>query len=345
MNDGGRVLLECDHVVKHFRSRAAIVHAVNDVTLSVNAGETVALVGESGSGKTTVGRMVLGLIRPTSGTIRYRGEPLPHSARARPMRSLRRHIQAVFQDPLDSLDPQMRVGRAIREPLDRMQLEKSPADRDQRVREVADLVGLSASLLRKYPHQLSSGQQQKVSIARALGPRPDFIVLDEPTSVLSPRDRADLVELFRKVQDETGVAYLFITHDLNVVERIANRVAVMYLGNIVEHGPVETIFEEPAHPYTKALLSAVLVPDPRHRGKGAVLRGEIPSPIAMPPGCPFASRCPVALPMCVTALPGLEPLGSRASVLASAAHPRVVACFRAGEVIDGSAGREVRDQV
>lgn len=316
-------IIECVNVVKHFPTRSkALVHAVNDVTFAIESGETLGLVGESGSGKTTVGRLILGLIAPTAGVIRYRGQTISNLTPRR-MRDLRPRIQAVFQDPYDSLDPRFRVNATIREPLERMELLRSDVARRDRVAEVAEMVGLEPDLLDKYPHQLSSGQQQKVAVARALASNPDFVVLDEPTSVLSPKDRAELVELLRRLQQELSAGFLFITHDLKVVERIAKRVAVMYLGKIVECGKVVDIFRAPTHPYTQALLAAILPPDPAHRGSVRVVKGEIPSPIDLPRGCPFASRCPLALPTCTTSEPQLEsnPYSSDSS--------HEVACFRA----------------
>jgi len=323
-------LIDCREVVKRFPIAGSrdSVQAVNEVSFAIGAGETLGLVGESGSGKTTVGKLLLGLHQPTAGEIRFRGEQIGGIG-DRAFRAHRPRIQAVFQDPSDSLDPRKRVRDAIAEPLERMGLLADRAARRARVAEVADTVRLPERLLDCFPHQLSGGQQQKVGVARALASRPEFIVLDEPTSALSPSARAELIAILAELQRELGVAYLFITHDLKVVESIAHRVAVMYLGRIVETGAVEQVLGHGVHPYTQALMSSVLPPDPSRRGAVKVLEGEIPSPIHLPPGCAFASRCPLAAESCRAAVPPLAAVDPDGR--AAAGGGQQVACIRTEE--------------
>lgn len=312
-----RPLIECREVVKHFpipHSKEK-VQAVNGVSIQVQQGETLGLVGESGSGKTTVGKMLLGLHRPSGGEIEYRGEAL-HSLTSKDFRRFRPKIQAVFQDPFDSLDPRMKVRDVIAEPLQRMGLYGGAQERSARVAEVAALVRLSDRNLGQYPHQLSGGQQQKVGVARALASSPEFVVLDEPTSALSPVARAELINILAELQQRLNVAYLFISHDLKAVERIADRIAVMYLGRIVEEGTVQEVAGSGVHPYTQALMASVLPSEPGSRARVRVLEGEIPSPIDLPPGCAFASRCPLALPECLERIPPLLPVEGRGQEIA-----------------------------
>jgi peptide/nickel transport system ATP-binding protein len=296
------------------------VRAVNGISFQIERGEALALVGESGSGKTTVGRCVLRLIEPTSGAICFRGEDIlamtPEQFRER-----RRHLQLVFQEPYDSLNPRMRIGAIVGEPL-QLVIDLPPRRRIQRVAEVLDLVGFDTSVLTKYPHQMSAGAQQRVGLARALVTEPDLVVLDEPTSALDVSIRAEILNLLIDLRERLGLAYLFISHDLTAVRRVCSRVAIMYLGKIVETGATEQIFERPLHPYSRALLSSVLYPDPDQKPPRFFLSGEIPSPIDLPAGCHLHQRCPWAVAACGRSYPPLETL----------LPGRSAACFRAGEM-------------
>ncbi|HYB40131.1 MAG TPA: ABC transporter ATP-binding protein [Candidatus Methylomirabilis sp.] len=313
-------VLAVEGLVKHFPvGHGRAVKAVNGVSFHIARGEALALVGESGSGKTTVGRCVLRLIEPTAGAIAFRGEDIlamaPEQFRAR-----RRHIQLVFQEPYDSLNPRMRIGKVLDEPL-MLAGAGAPSARRSRVHDLLDMVGLGRSFADLYPHQLSGGEQQRVGIARAIATDPELVVLDEPTSALDVSVRAEILDLLLDLQERLGFAYLFISHDLTAVRRVCQRVAVMYLGRIVETGRTEDIFERPLHPYSRALLSSVLYPDPRKERERFVLTGEIPSPIDLPSGCALHARCPWARPECDLSAPALEPL----------LPGRYVACFRARE--------------
>jgi oligopeptide/dipeptide ABC transporter ATP-binding protein len=301
-------LLRVSHLVKTFpapRSRGR-VWAVNDVSFSVSEGETLGLVGESGSGKTTVGRCILGLLRPTSGTVMFEGRDLADFRGKR--RSLRAKVQIVFQEPYDALDPRRPVGEAIKEPL-RLFRNLSEVGRVRRVMEVATSLGVNAADLARFPHELSAGLLQRIGIARAMVTEPRLIVLDEPTSLLDASARSEIIELLMELQRSTGVAYMFISHDLTAVRHISHKVAVMYLGKIAEQGSAEQIFANPLHPYSGSLLSAVLSPDPRAERSPLVLKGEIPSPINLPAGCFLHSRCPIAIDACSSIEPGLVDIG------------------------------------
>jgi oligopeptide/dipeptide ABC transporter ATP-binding protein len=316
----GASVLAVQALVKHFPvGHGRAVKAVNGVSFQIERGEALALVGESGSGKTTVGRCVLRLIEPTSGAIAFRGDDIltmtPEQFRGR-----RRHLQLVFQEPYDSLNPRMPIGRILDEPL-MLAGRGSPAARLSRVQDLLDMVGLGRSFIDLYPHQLSGGEQQRVGIARAIATDPDLVVLDEPTSALDVSVRAEILDLLVDLQARLGFAYLFISHDLTAVRRVCQRVAVMYLGRIVETGRTDEIFERPLHPYTRALLSSVLYPDPAREQARFQLTGEIPSPIDLPPGCPLYARCPWSRPECDLSVPPLEAL----------LPDRHVACFRARE--------------
>ncbi|MFT3866075.1 MAG: ABC transporter ATP-binding protein [Solirubrobacterales bacterium] len=315
-------LLEVDELSKRFRVRGRrrkYVHAVNGVSFDLRRGETLGLVGESGSGKTTVGRCVLGLERPTDGSIRFHGTDIAGLGR-RGLRSIRQRIQIVFQEPYDSLDPRLRLGDSIALPL-KAAGEVGRKERSRRVSELAELMGLEQEDLRCFPHELSAGQLQRAGVARAMATEPEVIVLDEPTSLLDVSVRATVVALLRDVQRKAKVAFIFISHDLTAVRHISDRVAVMYLGRIVEVAPTEEIFAAPRHPYTKALLSAVLLPELGARKDRYRLAGEIPSPIDLPVGCSLCARCPVAIEACGAAPPRLAAF--------SPGHR--VACIRAGE--------------
>lgn len=270
--------------------------AINGIDLQICPGETFGLIGESGSGKSTVGRCVLDLLKPTDGSIHYKGEDLIHCDRHR-KKKLRREMQMVFQDPYYSLNPRSTTWDTVYETL-RVDKSLGQEELSERVREVLGAVYIKEEEYGKYPHQLSAGQQQRVGIARAIVSRPNFIVLDEPTSSLDVSIRAEIIGLLGELQQEMGVAYLFISHDLSTIKYLCHRVAVMYLGSIVEYGSVTQIFEGRSHPYSKALLASVMAADPKVGRSSYKLTGEIPSPIDLPPGCPLASRCPEAGEAC-----------------------------------------------
>ncbi|PYT36166.1 MAG: peptide ABC transporter substrate-binding protein [Acidobacteria bacterium] len=305
----GRPLLEVTDLKKYFPIRRGVfsrisgwVRAVDGVSLRIAPGETLALVGESGSGKTTTGRCILRLLEPTSGRVVFDGTDLL-SLPARAMRRMRRQIQVVFQDPYGSLNPRMRVGTIVREPFDIHRIGANRRERDEMVAALLRRVGLDPGMRDRYPHEFSGGQRQRIGVARALALRPRLIVADEPVSSLDVSVQAQVINLFIDLQEEFRIAYLFIAHDLAVVERIADRVAVMYLGQIVEVAARGEIFRNPLHPYTRALLQAIPIPDPARARERQVLRGDPPSPAQPPPGCRFHTRCPSAVEAC----PRIEP--------------------------------------
>jgi peptide/nickel transport system ATP-binding protein/oligopeptide transport system ATP-binding protein len=304
-------LLNVTNLVKNFdlrvnngaRRKKRIVQAVTNVSFSVGKGQTLGLVGESGSGKTTVGRCILRLIEPTSGTVEFEGQDLG-TLKFEELRALRRKMQIVFQDPFASLDPKMTVGSSISEPLI---VQNVPGDHADKVIELLELVGLSADHAQRFPHEFSGGQRQRIGVARALALNPALIILDEPVSALDVSIQAGVINLFEDLQSRLGMSYIFIAHDLSVVRHIADRVAVMYLGKIVEIGEQQAVYEHPTHPYTKALLSAVPLPDPktersRHR---IMLEGDVPSPVNPPSGCRFRTRCWKAQDVCAQEEPML----------------------------------------
>ncbi|MCM2317613.1 MAG: dipeptide ABC transporter ATP-binding protein [Thermoanaerobaculia bacterium] len=307
-------ILEVRDLRKHFPIRRGLlartvgsVRAVDGVSFSIAQGETLGLVGESGSGKTTTGRCVLRLVEPTSGEIRFDGTDL-RALDAEPMRRMRRHMQIVFQDPYGSLNPRMRVETLVGEPLEIHEPSLSKADRRVRVASLMERVGLSPDLMRRYPHEFSGGQRQRIGIARALATSPKFLVLDEPVSALDVSVQAQVINLLQDLQRDLGLTYLFIAHDLAVVEHISQRVIVMYLGRIMEEASRDDIYAHPLHPYTKSLLSAVPVPEPGAKKARVELRGDIPSPAAPPPGCVFQTRCPIAQERCRVEIPALVEL-------------------------------------
>ena len=290
-------LLEVTDLVKHYRVRSGgLLRAVDGVSFHLGAGETLGLVGESGGGKTTVGLSVLRLVRPSGGTVSFEGRDVLAADRAE-MKALRQRMQVVFQDPIGALDPRKSVGDSVAEGL-RIQGLAPRAEARRRAVEVLDRVGLTAQQARSLPHELSGGQLQRVGIARALVLDPRLLVCDEPVSALDVSIQAQIINLLLDLQAERGLAYLFIAHDLTLVKHISDRVAVMYLGRIVESAPAAELFNSPAHPYTRALLSAVPTDHPADAGQRIVLRGEIPSAAAPPAGCAFAPRCPDAMAEC-----------------------------------------------
>ena len=316
-------LLSARGVSKHFPTKASwpwqkapAVRAVTEVDLDVAAGETLGLVGESGCGKSTLGRTLLRLLEPTGGTITFDGTDVTHLTQ-RALRPLRKQMQMIFQDPYASLNPRMSIGAAIAEPLEIHHLAKTKTERDDRVAELLAKVGLRADAARRYPHEFSGGQRQRVGIARALAVRPKLLVCDEPISALDVSIQAQIVNLLEDLQTAEQLTYLFISHDLKIVQHVCDRVAVMYLGRIVEIAEAATLYREPKHPYTQALLSAVPRIDPAKRKGRIVLTGDVPSPLAPPSGCPFHPRCPVKdkPKACFDELPKLRVLsnGSRAA--------------------------------
>ena len=304
-------IIEVNNLTKHFTVKSSrglrvirrTVQAVSDVSFSIQPGQTVGLVGESGSGKTTVGRCILRLIEPTAGSVRFDGQELvglPVDA----MRKLRRQMQIVFQDPYASLDPKMTVGASIAEPL---AIQKVDGDHQARVAELLELVGLAPDHARRFPHEFSGGQRQRVGVARALALNPSFIVLDEPVSALDVSIQAGVVNLLQDLQEQLGLSYLFIAHDLSVVRHISDVIIVMYLGKLMEMGPADVIYNSPSHPYTQALLSAVPLADPavERQRQRIMLQGDLPSPIDPPSGCRFRTRCAHAGDICATEEPAL----------------------------------------
>lgn len=297
-------LLEVKNLVKHFpitkgiifSKQVGAVKAVDGISFTVNRGETLGLVGESGCGKTTTGRVILRLIEPTSGEVWFDGKNVPE-LRKDELRELRKDMQIIFQDPYASLNPRMTVGDIIAEPLHIHGLAKGK-EREKRVQKLLDVVGLSSFHARRFPHEFSGGQRQRIGIARALAVNPKLIICDEPVSALDVSIQAQVINLLQDLQKEFGLTYLFIAHDLSVVKHISDRVAVMYLGKIVELADKERLYANPKHPYTQALLSAIPIADPTVKKERIILKGDVPSPINPPSGCRFHTRCPYAMDIC-----------------------------------------------
>ena len=289
-----------------------VVKAVDDVSFDIYPGETFGLVGESGCGKSTLGRTIVKINKPAGGKIFIDGEDITRIT-GRKQKEFRRNVQMIFQDPYASLNPRMTVGEIIREPMEVHRIYEKKWERDMRVSELLRIVGLKPDHVRRYPHEFSGGQRQRISIARTLALNPKFIVCDEPISALDVSIQAQIINLLENVQKEMGIAYLFIAHDIGMVKHISSRIGVMYLGHIVEIGNSDDIYFHPVHPYTKALLSAIPIPDPKV-GKSRsriLLEGELPSPINPPAGCPFCTRCPVAQDICRKEMPALKTVNGR----------------------------------
>lgn len=298
-------------------TKKQVVKAVDGVSFEIYPRETFGLVGESGCGKSTTGRAIVKLYEPTSGTVYYHGEDVT-KIKGSHLAEFRRNVQMIFQDPYASLNPRMTVGEIIREPMDIHHIFNTKEEREQRVRELLDIVGLKPDHIRRYPHEFSGGQRQRIGIARTLALNPQFIVCDEPISALDVSIQAQVINLLEHIQKEMGISYLFIAHDLSMVKHISDRIGVMYLGNLVEIGESDDVYHRPLHPYTQTLLSAVPIPDPRvaREKKRIVLEGELPSPLDTPSGCVFRTRCPNATERCAREKPGMVNVGKR-----------TVACF------------------
>ncbi len=329
MSDG-QPLVEVSHLVKHFPIKSGVlidrevaqVRAVDDCSFEVREGETLGLVGESGCGKSTLCRTVMQLLEPTSGSVKFEGREIANISR-RELRPLRRQMQMIFQDPFASLNPRKRVGQIVGDPIKLHGLANG-SDLRRTVQELLERVGLNPEHVNRFPHEFSGGQRQRIGIARALALRPKLIVADEPVSALDVSIQAQIINLLDDLQDEFGLTYIFVAHDLGVVRHVSDRIAVMYLGKIVELAPAGQLYEAPVHPYTEALLSAVPIPDPKENAarKQQVLEGDVPSPVDPPPGCRFHTRCPHATQICGDLEPPL--VAYESGRIAACHHPRNV---------------------
>ncbi|WP_432401752.1 ABC transporter ATP-binding protein [Wukongibacter sp. M2B1] len=313
----GQALLEVKNLKKYFpvtggffKKTIGYVKATDDVSFVINEGETLSLVGESGCGKSTTGRAILRLHEPTSGEVYYKGKDVIKASKNE-MTGLRRDMQIVFQDPYSSLNPRMTVGQIISEPIVQHGLMKKGKELEKRVTELLEKCGLASYHINRYPHQFSGGQRQRIGIARALALNPTFIVADEPVSALDVSIQSQVLNLMMDLQEELGLSYLFISHDLSVVKHISDRVGVMYLGSLVELASKKDLFAGPKHPYTQALLSAIPVPNPKARKKQIILKGDIPSNVNPPSGCKFHTRCPYAQAICKEKIPEFKELGEK----------------------------------
>lgn len=298
-------LLQVNHLKKYFKTPRGMLHAVDDVTFSLEQGKTLGVVGESGCGKSTMGRTILRLLEPTDGEVLFEGADVSR-LNAAEMRSMRTKMQMIFQDPFSSLDPRKSVSQTILEPIRLHRLITSKKEQQERVRELMETVGLSERLVNSYPHELDGGRRQRIGIARALAVDPQFIVCDEPVSALDVSIQAQILNLMKDLQEKIGLTYLFITHDLSVVNHFSDDIIVMYLGRLVEKAPSEELFAHPTHPYTKALLSAIPIPRINGKKERILLKGEITSPIDPPNACRFANRCPHATDRCRQQEPQLK---------------------------------------
>ena len=315
MSEDKKVLLEVQKVKKEFVTSKSltgkplkIVHAVDSVDLTIYEGETIGVVGESGCGKSTLGRCILQLIRPTAGNVLYRGEDITKLNKGQ-MRQMRRKMQLIFQDPYASLNPRMTVLELIMAPLEAFGI-GTMEERVQRVKEIMELVGMPENMMNRYPHEFSGGQRQRIVIARALVLNPEFVVCDEPVSALDVSVRAQVLNLIQELKKKKHLTYMFISHDLSVVKYISDRIAVMYLGRIVEIAEKNELYNNPQHPYTKALLSAIPIPDVDNKMKREILTGDVPSPLNPPSGCYFHTRCKYATERCKTECPALHDVGN-----------------------------------
>lgn len=326
MSEDKKVLVDVQHLKEYFpistgMFKSTPLKAVDDVSFQIKKGETLGLVGESGCGKTTVGRTILQLYKPTDGKVIYDGKEIKSRES---LKEFRKKATMVFQDPYSSLNPRMTVADIIAEPLDVHGLYKDKAERQERVLELMSYVGLNSEHATRYAHEFSGGQRQRIGIARSLASNPEFIVCDEPVSALDVSIQAQVINMFDELQEKLGLTYLFIAHDLLVVKHISDRIAVMYLGKMVEMGDADEIYNHPLHPYSKALLSAVPVPDPKivRANKRIILEGDIPSPLNAPSGCPFRTRCKYAVDACAETMPDFNEV--------STGH--FVACHRVGDI-------------
>ena len=306
-------LLRVEGLTKHFSTKKGLLHAVDNVSFTIDKGRTLGMVGESGCGKSTTGRAILRLIEPTAGNVLFDNIDV-RSLDAAKLRRMRTRMQIVFQDPFSSLNPRMTVSQAIEEPIKLHGIITDPQEREERVLELMETVGLAPRLFNTYPHELDGGRRQRIGIARALAVNPDFVVCDEPVSALDVSIQAQILNLMEDLQDELGLTYLFITHDLSVVHHFSDDIAVMYLGKLFEKAPSDELFDHPMHPYTQALLSAIPVPSLHNRKKRIIMKGEITSPINPPKACRFAQRCPYATERCTCEEPELRDYGNGYSV-------------------------------
>ncbi len=306
MSEQREKLLEINHLKKYFHVKKGLLHAVDDVSFYIEKGETLGLVGESGCGKSTTGRTIIRLLEADGGEVIFHGKNI-HDLNPTEMKEFRQHVQMVFQDPYSSLNPRLSIFDLIAEPLTNIpEYQKDKAKLEARVKELMEIVGLSQRLINAYPHELDGGRRQRVGVARALSVRPDFIVLDEPVSALDVCIQAQIINLLIRLQKEFDLTYLFISHDLSVVKHISNRIGVMYLGKIVELSDYKDIFEDPLHPYTQALLSAIPIPKVGLNRQRIILKGDVPSPVNLPEGCRFAGRCFKAQERCFKETPELR---------------------------------------
>lgn len=313
-------LIEVKNLKKYFKTKHGMLHAVDDISFYINEGETLGLVGESGCGKSTTGRAILRLHEPTSGQVLYRGDDIV-KYNSKKMKAMRQKMQIVFQDPYSSLNPRLTLSELIAEPLYVNKIYKTKKEIEERVKEVMEVVGLEERLINAYPHELDGGRRQRIGIARALSINPEFIVLDEPVSALDVCIQAQILNLMNSLQKRFNLTYLFISHNLSVVKHVSDRIAVMYLGKIVELSDYKSMFKDPLHPYTQALLSAIPIPKVDVKRERIILEGDVPSPIDPPPGCRFYGRCRYRKDICKEEMPELKDVGNE----------RYVACHFAGK--------------